>query len=199
VSPGCNRYRAILTWNTIYATICSMVESKEKALSAESIESQLYGFATEALRISPQGVHVVGGEPTEPGNHFRDHYFIAPGYDDQAMERIDGQVRILPLTDHTTFSSGYATLDSSGVAKWVSFRETGRSGMQQVEGKVLDSELTVILGELTDGRIVDPTKEVVVHRARRPDVNKGLPIRRVYKKGSLRLAGRSLIDRHTRP
>lgn len=175
-----------------------MIEPKEKAQLIESTEAQLYGFATEALKTSPQGVHVVGGEPTEPGNHFRDHYFIAPGYDDQTMERIDGQVSITPLMDHATFSSGYASIDSSGVAKWISFRRVGRSGMQQVEGKVSDSELTVILDKLTDGRVVDPTKEVVVHRAGRPDVNKGLPIRRVYKNGSLMLAGRNLIDRYSR-
>lgn len=155
---------------------------------------ELFDFAESLLGPERVKKEVVSGEPTIDGDHFSLHLFISPGWDDAQSRRTDGvRIQVIDEFNSDRVFAPWTEVSPDGSA--ISERYLNNNGHISSERKPTDDyDILKLLSALQEGRLIDPDTEIVIDRTTETEPNLP-PMRRVFKKKSIRRLGTSITDR----
>lgn len=174
----------------------SSLNSAENKQSPQDPGLELFRLSESLLGPDRKKVEVVSGEPSTEGDHFDIHLSILPDWDDETSERTDG-VRIQVISDRyrdrnpVTMPQFRINPDGSSVSQ----------RYRVIHGNIYEDrqptpsvELMELLDSIHGGRVIDPKTEIVIDRSSETEP-KLPPMKRVYKKKSIKRFGRSITDK----
>lgn len=168
-----------------------------KTPTPEELGTQMHELVTQLHATAPDSryVDVIGGTP-DRSSHFSYHYRVGPARDPESGELTGGVSIVEVVNKEVGQIRGYKLEDiQPGIAPQRGAPEGTGNEAKMVTSPAPNYELAYVLDRLKSGKVIDPTKFVVVNKS--PDPNKNNSIRRVYKKGGLRHLGRRALDKYT--
>lgn len=173
-----------------------MVSPAEGKQAPQDPGLELFTLSESLLGPDRKSVEIVSGEPTAEGDHFGTHLYITPDWDDKTSKRTDGiRIQVISdrIQDRDPFKMPQIKVSPDGRSISRRFRYID-GHVYEKDHPTLDYELAKLLSSIHDGRVIDPETEVVVDRSSSTEP-KLPPMRRVYKKKSMRRLGRSITDK----
>lgn len=171
-----------------------MLNPAEGKHSPKDPGAELFELAESLMGPDRIKAEVVGGQPTTEGDHFGVHFVISPGWDDAQSIRTE-RVRIREIggIHYSPVTSPWTEISPDGSA--ITERYISKGGHifsdRQTTGEY---EIGRLLTAIQQGRVIDPSKEIVVDRSSETEPNLP-PMRRIFARHSLKFLGRAVTDR----
>jgi hypothetical protein len=171
-----------------------MSNTAENKHSPTDPGTELFRLAESLLGPERVKKEIVSGEPAIDGDHFSLHLFVSPGWDDAQSRRTDAvRIQVIDEFNSDRVFAPWTEVSPDGSA--ITERYIHNNGHISSERKPTDEyEISKLLDAVQEGKVIDPDTEVVIDRTTETEPNLP-PMRRVFKKKSIRRFGTSITDK----
>lgn len=171
-----------------------MSNTAENKHSPTDPGTELFRLTESLLGPERKKAEIVAGKPMAEGDHFSVHLVITPGWDDAHSKQTDGvRIQVISHFNRDPLTTPVVEIDPDGYAITHRYRSTG-SGVISDRQPTDEYEISKLLDAVQEGKAIDPDTEIVIDRSTETEPNLP-PMRRVFKKKSIRWLGTSITDR----